>query len=853
MKKIISLFFLPIIIFAQSENSSDEPLVVSAQYDVEEVLVVGTRASLISAQDKQRASDRIISVVDSDALGEFPDTTAAESIRRLSGISIENDQGEGRYVSIRGLSSDLNAIAVNGALMPAPEGNRSVMLDGLPSELLDSIEVSKSLTPDQDADSIGGRIDFKTKRATDLEDRLVKVKFDTQYNEQSKSKDNPRFALTYGEKVNDSFGHIIGMTYSSKQIVTFNNETGYGWGTNGSGLKELNDDWEMRYYDLTRERFGLTYDADFLVGDDTSLFFNAFYNEYVDDELRWKDEYGKISQTGTTTSTSMLSSRIRHDAETRVREEVRTISSFSFGGATLINNWNVDVQISRSFAEQDDTNNADLTFRCEIRAKKDECIDLTGIDNPVGEFNFSNPQIIGFNSFYSEIYNPANLKFKELELEDSIIEDQETAFKVDFYKDITINGNDAELKFGIKNRAREVNNDTNKAFYVNDSTMADFAPLQLTWPFPGQTFSPQANPAMVFALQGKTNQLELDAAEITLEDYSTNEDIFAVYGMVTINFEQSLLVAGVRVEEMEMSSRAFDQDGNITKASKDHTFVAPSLNYKYFLNENTIVRAAVSRSLSRPSFRASAPVLELNINGTDVSGSYGNPDLEPYESNNFDLSIEYYGEDLSYISIGTFLKQIDNAIYPTIQKSATINGITFNDGVNTWVNANESDITGYEFNFQKDFLTLPSPFDGMFIAYNLTLTDGDSTFDFADGSTFTTPFRKLSEKQENFSLGYSKDKLDMRLAYNSRDDYLDWLADEEGAIDTVSLDNSRFVGPHKQWDFKLSYSFNDNFAVKFEIVNAKDRPEYYYWGKSDRLSQYDEYGTSYAIGFTYTN
>ncbi len=93
----------------------------------------------------------------------------------------------------------------------------------------------------------------------------------------------------------------------------------------------------------------------------------------------------------------------------------------------------------------------------------------------------------------------------------------------------------------------------------------------------------------------------------------------------------------------------------------------------------------------------------------------------------------------------------------------------------------------------------------------------------------------------------------MRLAYNSRDDYLDWLADEEGDIDTVSLENSRFVGPHNQWDFKLSYSINENFAVKFEIVNAKDRPEYYYWGKSDRLSQYDEYGTSYAIGFTYTN
>ena len=111
-----------------------------AETDVmEESVVVGTRASLMSAIDKQELADGLISVVDSDAMGDFPDTTAAEAIRRLSGISIENDQGEGRYVTIRGLSSDLNSIAVNGATIVAPENDRSVLLDGVPTELLDSI------------------------------------------------------------------------------------------------------------------------------------------------------------------------------------------------------------------------------------------------------------------------------------------------------------------------------------------------------------------------------------------------------------------------------------------------------------------------------------------------------------------------------------------------------------------------------------------------------------------------------------------------------------------------------------------------------------------------------------------
>ena len=108
-------------------------------------------------------------------------------------------------------------------------------------------------------------------------------------------------ALTYGGKISDVSAHVIGLTFASKEIVTYNNETGYGWDTNSSGLKEMNDDWEMRYYDLTRERYGLTYDIDFIVNDKTTLYVKAFWNEYIEDELRFKDEYGKISQTGSTT------------------------------------------------------------------------------------------------------------------------------------------------------------------------------------------------------------------------------------------------------------------------------------------------------------------------------------------------------------------------------------------------------------------------------------------------------------------------------------------------------------------------------------------------------------------------
>ena len=195
---------------------------------VEEIVVTGTIATLINAVDKQRAADNIISVVDSDALGNFPDTTAAEAIRRLSGISVENDQGEGRYVTIRGLSSDLNSVAVNGASLVAPENGRSVLMDGLPTELLDSITVAKTLTPEMDADSIGGRVEFNTKKPSDIKDTLFKVKLASKFGEYN-SDSAPNLSLNYGAPINDTYSHIVGLTYSSKYITAFNNETGYGW------------------------------------------------------------------------------------------------------------------------------------------------------------------------------------------------------------------------------------------------------------------------------------------------------------------------------------------------------------------------------------------------------------------------------------------------------------------------------------------------------------------------------------------------------------------------------------------------------------------------------------------------
>ena len=815
---------------------------------VEEVVTIGTKASIISAIDKQRESNLIVSVVDSDALGDFPDTTAAEAIRRLSGITVENDQGEGRYVSIRGLSGDLNAIAVNGAMVPAPEGGRKVMLDGLPTELLDSIEVYKSLTADKDADSIGGRIEFKTKKARSLNGTLFKVKLDTSYNDQSKNSDNPKLAMTYGKMINDNLGHIIGLTYASKQIISYNNETGFpGWTNDGAG-KRLDDDWEMRYYDLTRERTGVTYDVDFIVDDETSIFANFLYNHYQDDELRNKDEYGSLKHGEVFSDYSEIN-RIRRDAEVRRRIETRDIRTAVIGAETIFNGWFAEIQYSHSYAEEDDTNNIDVKFRSE-RYDTDDC------GGPCGYFYYSNPQIVGlsFDSSVAPIWD-TSMTVDAWEEDWSLIKDTEQAIKIDMSKEgFDFMNVPTSVKFGFKHSQRTKERDRN-AIEIEDGPATDLAqsefnPTQRYWPFAGQTMGPMADDSLLWPLKGTFGGPDYSNVS---QDYESEEDITAAYIMGTMETDNAVIILGLRVEDTSYSTLGYN-DGDINDpitGSKDYTFVSPSINVKYFVSDEIVIRGALWRALSRPGFGQASTVAEIkNENDGTFSGEMGNPDLDPYEANNFDLSIEKYGENNSF-SLGYFKKDIENAIYPLVT-AGTINGIVFSE-LETYVNTGPSDVSGFELNIFQELNFLPEPFDGLFLSANLTKTDGESTLN-VDSGTVTFPFRKLSDKNSNFSIGYDKGKFDIRLSAVSRTPYLDYLADEDAPGDVqgeLSLDNIRYTDDHTQYDFNAKYKINDNFSIKFDISNITDEPEFYYWGTSDRLSQYDLYGTTYSVGIRY--
>ena len=218
---------------------------------IADILVKGQRSGQASAINQQRVSDRISSIVSADAIGQFPDQNAAEALQRLPGLSIERDQGEGRFVGIRGIDPNLNNVTINGLNIPSPEaGVRSVALDVIPSELIQTLEVSKSVTADMDGDAIGGAIEVKSVSAFDYQQDTAKLTMQASHNELV-DKTSPKLSGSLTHKFNESFGVAAALSWFERDFGSDNIES------NGD------DELEQRDYTITRERLGAAVNFDF--------------------------------------------------------------------------------------------------------------------------------------------------------------------------------------------------------------------------------------------------------------------------------------------------------------------------------------------------------------------------------------------------------------------------------------------------------------------------------------------------------------------------------------------------------------------------------------------------------------
>lgn len=817
-----------------------------------EILVMGQGANQASALSRKRASDVVSDVITRDATGQFPDQNVAESMRHLPGVNVLNDQGEGRFVSVRGLDPDLVSTSVNGVNLPSPESDvRSVALDVISSDIIESIEVKKSLTPDMDADTIGASVDIKTTSAFDRKKSYVSIKGEGSYNDYSE-KLTPKGSVDFSTRISDNFGVTGGLSYYKRKFETDNIEADK-WKQKGDLVYA--EEMEYRDYDVERTRISGTLNFDARLSDSTSLYLRGLFSQFDDQEYRRRTTFklGKANVSGNGTDVLFTDAGDKGEIEVardiKDRFERQRIRSISFGGETDTGDW--QAKYSASWSKSSETEHGSVDTAKFKKKFKDKGLQLG--------FDYSDPRTPLFSiiSAPDSFYDPATYGLDDLSLTAlSKAEDTEYAGKFDIGRSFATDAGEFTIQAGAKARWRTKKYGLTSEIYENDDfTLADA--------LGDQTYR-LTDISPVASYHGATNyfwdnrdSFELNpidtAFESNADDYSIDENVKAAYLLGRWDSSTLRAIGGVRYEHTSN-----DINGNeVLLSEKDNAVVVtpvnykrkyghwlPSLNLRYSSDDTLVFRLAGYRSIVRPKLSKLAPRFSIEENDEgERDGEFGNPNLKPFEAWNFDATAEYYMSSNGAITAAVFYKDVKNFIVDTVQNDGTWLGIDY-DQAKIPINGDSAKIYGLELSASQQFTMLPAPFDGLIAQLNYTYTNATGKVptdgDINELRDITLP--ATSKHTMNATLGYDKGPVSLRVSGTYRDKYLDEIGD------TAAED--RYVDNHFQVDLSAKYRVNKNIQFFYEWVNINNAKYFAYnnFANQKNLYQYEEYNWTMKFG-----
>ena len=831
------------------------------------ILVLGQSANQASALSRQKAADGIESVLTRDAVGQFPDQNVAEALRRLPGVNILNDQGEGRFVSVRGLDPELNATSVNGVRLPAPESDvRSVALDVISSDSIESIEVKKSLTPNMDADTIGASIEIHTTSAFERRKNLLTAKIEGSYNDYSEQL-TPKGSIDFAQRVSDDFGVSGGISYYQRKFETDNVEAD-GWNVNDDG-QITTEEVNYRDYDVERERISANLNFDFRLGSSTKLYARGIYSQFDDQEYRREtslklEDAGEITGSGADLVYSDTDGELQVQRSLKDRFESQRIRSVTLGGETDSDGWHAKYSVSYAKSTERESGSIDpANFE---QSFEDNGL-LLGLD-------FADPRrprytVGGDAGAIADFSDPDAYELDSIQVTGlSDAQDEEWGAKLDLGREFAMTGGTFTVQAGAKGRWRDKSYNLETQYWEMDGlTLTDFVGTQ-TYRLTDISPVPDKKSVRAFfnANRDGFELNELDSLfDSSVEDYSVSEDVAAAYLLGRWDSDTLRVIGGVRYEHTKNDIRAntvtlIEEGGELPDGSEadDDTVISepnqfkrsygdwlPSLTIRWEPQQNLVLRAAASKSLVRPKLSKLAPrfTIEQNDNN-EREGEFGNPDLKPYQSWNFDAGVEYYLPNNGALSAGVFYKDIKNFIVDTnLEDAGEYNGIAF-DEATIPINGDSAKIWGLELSYTQALRFLPAPLDGLLVNANYTYTDATGKVptdgDIADLREIRLP--AASKHTFNAALGYEKGPVSLRLAGTYRSKYLDELGD------TAAED--RIIDNHFQLDLSAKVDVTEKVQVFYEWVNINNAKYYAYnnVGARQNLLQFEQYKWTMKFG-----
>ena len=901
---------VPVTVTAGEVVTQNVTLSTSAT-QLEGVMITGLRKSQIDAINRKKQALNTKEVLTTNDIGRLPDINVAEAAQRVSGVSIETDNGEGRFISIRGIQPALNNVTLNNTNISSTSGGRETPLDLLPVEMISSIEVTKAVTPDMEGSAIGGAININTISAFDkAESQFFIASLDGLIQNQQAEYGDDKFpfraAVTAGKRFgeNQKLGAVVSANFFRRDFsVSILDPDRWqllqGAGPDGNptpgylGPNEI----ELQIEDNERDRYGLTADLEYRFTDNNSVYLRSLYTHNSERDLNSEFELtvaGLRDQELTNqTPTSGRFSKGSGELDLSSGDTDEDLYSFTLGTENRFGALSVDLYGTFSRADQ---NQFDIDGTFENPSETEDVLAATYDIEPFF-FDITAENLAEARN--PRLYNLRNLNFRR---DNTVREDMYEA-SLDLRYDLNLGGNiPAYIKVGGRYRTREKVVDRQREEYNDDSqdpltgdnltkavnpyTLDQFA----IEPFPPVQGGAEPNvhgDALAFrnffanpANTQDTTRLFFrpfdTAEEIYDEDITYEESITAGYIMGVVDFDFATLTAGVRVERTSVGSSPYtlvNDDQTIPVQDRfeqlffenSYTNVMPSVLLKAKPFNNFIARLSWTNTIGRPNYDELSGTSELEITpeveGGGTIGAFegANPDLVPYESMNLDLSLEYYFPSGGIASVGGFYKSIDNYIFEArnVQNRIEFQGTFFEElTFEQSLNLETAIVQGVEASYDQAFTFLPGFLNGLGITANVALID--SKIDYPNREGDDLPLLRQPNSVFNIIPYYQKYGLELRAAITYRSEFLvvprsldDGFVEEAVEAEFAVTDFDRYEASRTAIDLTAAYTFpSRNFKILAQARNLTNAPEQEYQGITSRYDRHQLFGASYFLGFT---
>lgn len=916
---------------AAQEADTDQGATDEAEEVIlEEVLVTGMRRSLELALNAKRDSDSIMDGVASEGIGKFPDLNLAEALSQVTGVQIDysgagGERREGQ-IAVRGLPSRFAKTQVNGQTLATPNFLGGFTFGSFESDVVSGVNVIKTPLAKYDEGGLSGIVDIRLLRPLDIRSTFLTIEAETRF-EETAEEFVPGLAASWARKnADETFGVFASIKWTDQNFRTDSARVNryISDDEDGDGLADIYTPEEARYNSRVNsgERLSFSGGIEWITDNDVRFGLTGIYSSYELlnelDQLRVQDgdvegfnriDGGKFGDTHLEAKWE----NVEVDAESRMFDD-----EFYSWGLTGDVQWD----INENWSAKGVLHYSDAGYdRFAINSRRNQR-DRTG--NGL-DFYFHS----GGNDYQGFMLTPLTGDWTDIawySYGENPTDDRPLGeFRQRFLASTGTDRNETEQAAQF---------DLSRAFYDSFITSVDFGAKyrkfertqeRPSWSVSGWDFSGVDDLGVIrnnigiggqgfFAgnIGGLVDYLVpywKDVYEALLannectgecirglpyrinnsDSFDTSTDISAAYLMAYFDFSNWNVPVrgnlGVRYVYTDRNTRAYTEsdlleEGELlTSAKTDFDHTLPSLNVIWDVSDDLMVRGAVYKSMVRPDARAYAVDSSVDVDWADEAETIpdnldialGNPYLEPFTADAFDISLEWYHREGSGISLAYFYKDVSSGIEdrqlcpdsidslsqldPYDFTGIITGGLSMVDGecqdeagvsvlIEDSINNNDSySFSGWEFGLLHNFDNLPEPWNGLGIRANFTFVDTDEGAELDDSGN-RLPLENVSEKTYNISTYYDAPTWSVRLAYQYRSEY---YTSAGGSF----TGEDRFIDARGRFNLSGSWRFADNWRLRAELFNLTEEVRREYQGAKHRVRDLRWAGRIYTLSLRY--